>query len=158
MPNPWSSVLGGSPQQPATPQHATIQDARAAGAVEGTMLMAPLAPASGPITVGVADVVPAKTEKLADGSTVTTPAKEPMVVVVLKTFWTSATVIWLRRLVAGAFGGAFVIVLEPYAVGGKSWADFTLLSAWPVFSHAFEVAILAALFAYWKTRDNNAIK
>lgn len=126
----------------------TIQQARKDGAVEGTMLSAPLAPAVGPITVGVTAPTTAKGDVL---------AREPLVVVVAVKFWKSETIIWLRRLVIGAFGLAGAIVLKPYTLGTKPWAEFTFASAWLVFSHAFVVALCSAIFAYLKTRFNNPI-
>lgn len=139
-------------------QPATIQDARAAGAVPGTMLAAPLAPSTGPITVGVADVVPAKTETKPDGTTITTPAQEPMVVVTVKRLWDSPTIKALRNAVAGAVGLALLVVaVQIVAENGSIWAiNWQTTQKAAIAASAFSLA--SAYAAWWKRHDNNAVQ
>ena len=127
---------------PVVAQPATIQDAKAAGAVTGTMLAAPLAPAAGPINA---------------------PA-ESLVVVTVKNFFDTPT--WkAMRTVLQAAGGAVILVL-----GGtflSTWAaGKSILEAgavnWRTLEVACEVAgggvIVTAVMGWAKVHDNNPAK
>lgn len=119
--------------------HDTIQDARAAGAVAGTMLNAPLAPAKGPI----------------DG------AAESLVVVTVKNFFDTPT--WKAiRTVLQATGAAlfvaFASAILPVWAAGKS--IFTPGAVdWRVVELTCEIAtgpvLMSGLMAILKRRDNN---
>lgn len=147
----------------------TIQEARAAGAVAGTPLVAPLAPAIGPITVNVADVIPAKTVTLPDGTKVTTPAQEPMVVVALKTLWSSPTIIKARRIIIGCTATGMIagggILATAIGAGKNVWelpwgqAGTTLLTvALGALIAAVTAALTTGYFAIQKVNDNNPIQ
>ena len=126
----------------------TIQDAKADGAVSGTLLMAPLAPATGPITVGVAEPVRAGGGRA---------AQEPMVVVVVKSFWDSPTIKGLRNAVATAVSLAVgIIVVQIMAVNG----DITQINWHTTQKAAIGAAAfsLASAYAAWlKRNDNNPV-
>jgi hypothetical protein len=132
---------------PDIPQPATIQDARAGGATTGTLLSAPLAPATGPIDVP--EPVAAK------GGT---PGAEPMVVVVVKKFWQSATIKALRNAVGVAVGAALLVVaLQVVSVSGDvAQINWQTTQKAAIGAAAFSIA--AAYAAWWKSRDNNPVK
>lgn len=136
----------------------TIQEARASGAVEGTMLSAPLAPATGPITVGVAPVVPATTETLPNGTILITPAQEPLVVVAVKRLWDSPTIQALRNAVLTACGLAVAVVaLQIITANGDLWAiNWQTTQKAAIAAAAFSLA--SGYAAIWKRKDNNAIQ
>jgi hypothetical protein len=115
---------------------ATIQEAKAAGAVEGTVLQAPLAPATGPIA----------------------GAPESLVVVTVKSFWASATVKALRNAVATAIGLALLIVAAQIvsANGDVSTINWETTQKAAIAAAAFSLA--SGYAAWWKSRDNNAVK
>lgn len=146
------------------PAHTTIQNARNAGAVEGTMLVAPLAPASGPITVNVADVIPAKTTTAPDGTKTTTPAQEPMVVVAVKAFWQSPTIKAARNVI----GLAVTAVLGVFAttVMGVWTSGHSIFTKGAVNWRATEIAaeiaggliVGSAVLAWVRRSDNNPIQ
>jgi hypothetical protein len=125
-----------TPPAPVAATFATIQDARQAGAVTGTMLAAPLAPATGPI-VG---------------------APESIVVVTVKKFWSSPTIVALRNAVGVAVGGAFLLITSQVieASGDLSKINWQTTQKLAIGAVAFSLA--SAYAAWWKTRDNNAVK
>ncbi len=168
--NPFAgpSVKGPDPLVAAA-QPTTIQQARNAGAVEGTPLVAPLAPAIGPITVNVADVVPAKTVTAPDGTKTTTPAQEPMVVVAVKAFWSSPTIIKARRIIIGCIATGVIagggILATAISAGKNVWelpwgqAGTTLLTvALGALIAAMTAALTTGYFALQKVSDNNPIQ
>jgi hypothetical protein len=119
--------------------HSTIQEARAAGAVEGTMLAAPLAPSKGPI-----DAPP-----------------ESMVVVTVKNFFDTPT--WKAiRTVLQATGAAlfiaFASAILPVWAAGKSIFDAGAVD-WRVVELTCEIAagpvLMSGLMALLKKKDNN---
>lgn len=122
--------------------HSTIQEARAAGAVEGTMLAAPLAPSKGPIDA---------------------PA-ESMVVVAVKRFKDSPTYKAVRAVILSAvavvgitFGNA---ILNVWA-SGKSVFDEGAID-WKATERVAEIAagpvLVAGLMALMKKKDNNPVQ
>ena len=124
------------------PQPATIQQARASGAVEGTNLVAPLAPATGPIQG---------------------PA-ESMVVVTVKSFWDSPTIKTARNVIGAALAavaGVFATACMGVWVKGQSILAAGALN-WRATEVSAEVAagliIASAILAWKKTTDNNPVK
>jgi hypothetical protein len=122
--------------------HSTIQEAKAAGAVEGTMLAAPLAPSTGPINA---------------------PA-ESMVVVAVKKFKDSPTYKAIRAVVLSAvavvgitFGNAILNVWS----SGKSVFDAGAID-WRATERVAEIAagpvLIAGLMALMKKKDNNPVQ
>jgi hypothetical protein len=138
----WTDKVAAAAPAPAcapVAAPATIQDALAGGAVPGTMLIAPLAPATGAIDQ--------KAESLA--------------IVTVKNFFDTPT--WkAMRTVLQAAGGAVVLVL-----GGTfltTWgAGKSIFDAGAVNWHAVEVAcevagggvIVTAVMGWAKIHDNN---
>ena len=124
----------------------TIQEARADGAVAGTMLAAPLAPASGPIDVP--DPVATKGDVV---------GKEPLVVVTVKAFWESATIKALRNAAATAIGLALlVIAAQVVSTGGDVWTiNWQTTEKAAIAAAAFSLA--SGYAAWWKSRDNNPV-
>jgi hypothetical protein len=133
-------------QQPdvsvSAPQPSTIQEAKAAGAVEGTLLVAPLAPSKGPI----------------EG-----PA-ESMVVVTVKNFFDTPTWKAVRTVFQAAglvmfltFGNALLNVWT----AGKSVFDKGAVD-WRATERVAEIAtgpvLVAGLMALMKRKDNNPSK
>jgi hypothetical protein len=186
VPNPWGGLVApsGPVAPPAAPvavappvappcpplassgdvlmQPKTIQDARADRAVPGTMISAPLAPAFGPITVGVEQVV-----RATPGDP--TSAREPMVVLTLKAFWDSPTVIKARRIIIACMGtgvlAAGTILGTAISAGKTIWtlpwgqAGTTLLTvALGALIAAVAAAITTGYFVVQKTSDNNPIQ
>lgn len=126
--------MGKQTPAPVPVVYATIQDARKAGAETGTMLSAPLAPASGTIT----------------------GAPESLVVVTVKSFWNSPTIIALRNAVVAAVGLAvFGFAGQVMAANGDlaqiNWETTQKIAIGTV---AFSLA--SAYAAWWRGRDNNA--
>jgi hypothetical protein len=79
------------------------------------------------------------------------------VVLVLKSFWSSTTMTWLRRTVYAAFAVAFVTAFGPAVLAGNLDAiDWTKVLN--DFEKAFLYAIIAALFAVLKKYDNDPVK
>jgi hypothetical protein len=127
---------------PVAATFATIQAARASGATAGTLLAAPLAPATGPIA-GV---------------------PESMVVVTVKSFWQSPTWTAIKAVLASAaaivvitLGGAFT------AVWAKSQSIFTPGAIdWRATEIACEISgggvLVAGVMAWARKYDNNAVK
>ena len=122
--------------------HSTIQEAVAAGAVEGTMLAAPLAPSKGPIDA---------------------PA-ESMVVVAVKKFKDSPTYKAVRAVILSAlavvgitFGNAILNVWS----SNKSVFDSGAID-WRTTERVAEIAagpiLIAGLMALMKKKDNNPVK
>ena len=149
------------PPCPPTPadllmQPKTIQEARDDGARAGTMVSVPLAPAVGPITVGVAQVVRATVE---NGTHV--PAKEPMVAVALHAFWDSPTVIKARRIIIGCalvgLGSAGAL-LKAALDAGKSIFQLPWGAAGTLFLTATFGALVTAYFVWQRVIDNNPIQ
>ncbi len=133
----------------------TIQEARADGAQPGTMISAPLAPATGPIVVGVPQVVRADTGRL---------AQEPMVVVTVKAFWDSPTIKAARAIIFSAILAVLAVLFTTFAgvwTSGHSIFEPGVIN-WRATEVASEIAagtILAtAFFAYLKRRDNNPVQ
>ena len=124
------------------PLHATIQEAKAAGAVEGSILSAPLAPAHGPIQ----------------------GEPESLVVVTLKNFFETPT--W--KAVRTVFQAAGLAVFVTFAASlmnvwsaGKSVFDAGAID-WRATERVAELAagpvLVAGLMALMKKKDNNASK
>lgn len=138
-----------SSQPPTTviPQPATIQDAKAGGAVAGTMLSAPLAPSTGPIDTPIQPVARKGDE----------PGREPMVVVAVKSLWQSATVKALRAAVMTACGLAVLIVAaQIISANGDIWAiNWQTTQKAAIGAGMFSLA--SAFAGWWKVHDNNAI-
>lgn len=135
-------------------QPTTIQDARSDGAVTGTMISAPLAPAKGPITI-VPDVV-----RATDGA----PAKEPMVVVAVKAFWDSPTVKAARNVIGAAILAVFGVLAVTCAgvwTNGHSIFEKGRID-WRATETAAEIAagtiLTSAFFTWMKRRDNNPVQ
>lgn len=127
---------------PAVPAPATIQDAIAGGATEGTLLTAPLAPAKGPIDA---------------------PA-ESLVVVTVKKFWDSKT----ARAIKGVLLAAFAAVVITFGTtclttwaGGKSIFDKGAVD-WRNTERAAEIAgggvLVAGVMAWARKIDNNPVQ
>lgn len=185
VPNPWGGLVApsgpvappaapvavASPVEPPCPplvygdvlmQPKTIQAARADGAIAGTMISAPLAPAFGPITKGVNQVIRAEPGD-------PTSAREPMVVLSLKAFWDSPTIIKARRIVIACAGtgvlAAGTILGTAISAGKTIWtlpwgqAGTTLLTvALGALIAAVAAAITTGYFVVQKTTDNNPIQ
>lgn len=124
------------PPAPVAPVLSSIQDAKAAGAVEGTILSAPLAPASGPVN----------------------GKPESLVVVTLKTFWQSATIKALKNAVLTAIGLAFGVVATQIVVAGGAVSniDWNVTLNAAIAAAAFSIA--SAYAAWWKKHDNNVVQ
>jgi hypothetical protein len=79
------------------------------------------------------------------------------VVVVLKDFWTSKTMTWLRRTVYGAFALAFLVAFAPAIAAGNidslNWNDVK-----NTFLKAFIYTLIAALFGIFKKLDNDPVR
>jgi hypothetical protein len=79
------------------------------------------------------------------------------VVVVLKSFWSSRTMTWLRRTVYGAFALAFVVAFGPAVAAGNLdgivWKDVE-----HHFLTAFVYTLIAAIFGIMKKVDNDPVK
>jgi hypothetical protein len=133
-------------QQPdapcATPAPGSIQEARASGAVEGTNVVAPLAPATGPIQGPAESMVVVAVKHLKD---------TPTFKAVKKVFQASAILIFL------SFGTACIGVWSD----GKSLFDKGAMNFRNV-ERACEIAggmsLVGGLMALMKTRDNNVAK
>lgn len=147
IPDPTPPVVNQNPTKDPNmpvdiPLHSTIQEARAAGAVEGTILSAPLAPSKGPI----------------DGKA------ESLVVVTVKNFKDSPTYKAIRAVVLSAvaivgitFGNA---ILNVWA-SGKSVFDANAID-WRATERIAEIAagpvLVAGLMGLMKYKDNNPVK
>lgn len=126
----------------AVPTPATIQEARSAGATPGTILAAPLAPATGPIAGD----------------------PESLVVVTVKEFWKSPTAAAIKGVLLTA-GAAVLLVLGTTILQawgeGKSLFDAGAID-WRNTERACEIAgggvIVAAVMAWARKHDNNAVK
>lgn len=125
----------------ATPQYRTIQDAKAGGALPGTPLRAPLAPAAGPI-----DGIP-----------------ESLVVVTVKTFFGSPTgkaVVAILSASGIAILAAFSAALLNVWGAGKSLLDPGAID-WRATERVCEIAggtaLVAGIFGWLKTHDNNPV-
>jgi len=141
----WPGPLdsNGVPLQSApvieVPLHPSIQDARKAGAEEGTILAAPLAPATGPI-----DVKP-----------------ESLVVVTAKNFFDTSTWTAIKAVLISAFA-AIALTLGTTFIStwssGKSIFDKGAVD-WHATEIACEVSgggiIVTAVMAWAKKHDNN---
>jgi hypothetical protein len=125
-----------------TPLHKTIQDAKADGAEEGTILAAPLAPAQGPIT----------------------GPPESLVVVTVKSFWNTPTWKAVRAVILSAvavvcitFGNAILNVWS----SGKSVFDAGAID-WKATERVAELAagpiLVAGLMGLMKRKDNNPVQ
>jgi hypothetical protein len=138
IPLPKPQVVSGAPT--------TIQEARAGGAVVGTILAAPLAPASGPIDVPK----PVATTDDMIG-------REPLVVVTVKAFWQSATIKALRNAVLTALGIALGIVAAQIIVAqGDIWEiNWQTTEKAAIAAAAFSLA--SGYAAWWRAKDNNAV-
>jgi hypothetical protein len=79
------------------------------------------------------------------------------VVLVLKSFWTSKTMTWLRRTVYGAFGIGFVAAFGPaVAAGNLNGIDWNNVLS--VFKNVFVFTIIVAVFGVMKKVDNDPVK
>src|ERR1035437_1667680 len=133
-------------QQPdapcATPQPSTIQEAKAAGAVEGTFLIAPLAPASGPIKGEAESLVTLTVKNFFD-----TPTWKAVRTV----FQAAGLVMFLT------FGNALLNVWT----SGKSVFDKGAID-WRATERVAEIAtgpvLVGGLMMLMKRRDNNPSK
>lgn len=129
-------------QNSVPPLPTTIQEARATGAVEGTMLTAPLAPAKGPIDM---------------------PA-ESLVVVTVKKFWDSKTAKAIKGVLAAAFAAVLIVFgttcLNVWAAQ-KSILDPGAVD-WRNTERAAEIAgggvLVAAVMAWARKIDNNPVQ
>ena len=122
-----------SPLSPPAP--ATIQAAKEAGATAGTVLSAPLAPASGPIA----------------------GQPESLVVTVLKGFWQSPTVKAARNAIIGATSAAVAVLgVQILAANGDIFSvNWQTTEKAAIAALAFNLA--TAYMTWWKTRDNNPV-
>jgi hypothetical protein len=125
------------------PTYATIQIARAEymdttgkDLVEGTPLTAPLAPASGPIA----------------------GAPESLVVVTVKKFWQSPTIVALRNAVGVAVGGAMLLVAAQVVGVNGDLSQINWQTTQKLAIGAIAFSLASAYAAWWKTRDNNPTK
>lgn len=126
--------------QPPLPT--TIQEARATGAVPGTMLSAPLVAAKGPIDL---------------------PA-ESLVVVTVKKFWDSPTAKAIKGVLVAAFAAVVLVFgstcLTTWAAQ-KSIFDKGAID-WRNTERACEIAgggvIVAAVMGWARKRDNNPVR
>lgn len=126
----------------SAPIHNTIQEARESGVEAGTIVAAPLVPATGKIQQ---------------------PA-ESVVAVAVKSFWDSPTIKWARNII----GTAVLAVLGVFTTACMSvWSKGESIFApgaidWHATEVSAEVAagmiIGAAILAYKKTKDNNPVK
>jgi hypothetical protein len=124
------------------PQPATIQEARENGAVEGTVLAAPLAPSKGPIDA---------------------PA-ESLVVVTVKKFWDSKTAKAIKAVLIAAFASVVIVFGSTCLTvwsSGKSIFDAGAID-WRNTERACEIAgggvIVAGVMAWARKRDNNPVQ
>jgi hypothetical protein len=153
---------GPGPQDVVTIQPHTIQAAVAAGVKPGDVIAAPLAPKTGPITV-VAAPVAASTVTLADGSVVTMPAREPLVVVTVREFWTSQTGQAIRKILI-SIGAALALVLggtfTATWTSGKSIFEAGAVN-WKALEIACEIAaggiLVTAIMAWARKHDNSVV-
>jgi hypothetical protein len=121
---------------PVAATFATIQDARKAGAEEGTMLAAPLAPAVGAIQ----------------------GAPESIVVVTVKSFWNSPTIIAIRNAVIGAVGLALLGVAGQVMASNGDLSQINWQTTQKIAIGTVCFSLASAYAAWWKARDNNAVK
>lgn len=129
-------------QNPPPSQPATIQEARAAGAVPGTILAAPLAPSKGPIDA---------------------PA-ESLVVVTVKRFWDSKTAKAIKAVLLAAFASVVIVFGSTCLTvwsAGKSLFDKGAVD-WRNTERAAEIAgggvIVAGIMAWARKIDNNPVQ
>jgi hypothetical protein len=78
-------------------------------------------------------------------------------VVVVQSFWQSATIKAFRNMIGGAFGAVLLFVAaQIVAAGGVFGVDWS--KTWHAAVNAGCVALALAFAAWWKAHDNNPVE